>query len=507
MSQKKGLGFELCIFLGAFLLCASSAFAVDACKETMGHSGTGTTVSSNGSGAVGSSGLNYEIWFQGGSNSMTYYNNGTFSAKWSGSSDFLARVGLKYNSDKTHSQIGYFTADYNYTKTGSASYGYIGIYGWTKDPEVEYYIVDDWFSKPSSTYLGTKMGELTVDGDTYDIYTYTRVQQPSISGTSTFPQFFSVRRNARTCGHIDISAHFKKWDELFHGQSGSNGVTLKLGNLYEVKLLTEAGGNATGSVDYSYLAITSNGTAGGSDPGSSSSEAVSSSSSSPQVAQTPFKGAIAIPGVVEAENYDVGGENNSYHDSDSENEGGATYRSGDGVDIVALSDGYAVGYTDAGEWLEYTVNVASDGVYDFAIAASNGNSASTTVSMTLDDVAIATVEVPNKANDWDTYSSVTGKTSSIKGGEHILRVTFDDAYTNVDKITFANEGGLEGMPMGVSNLQGTANYRVFDLQGRVLGSVSVEKGASLSHAIGLKFRRSGLYIVKNGSFSKMVAVK
>lgn len=498
------LGFKACMVLGASLLFASNTFAVDACKETMGHSGNGTTVSSNGSGAVGSSGLNYEIWFQGGSNSMTYYNNGTFSAKWSGSSDFLARVGLKYNSDKTHSQIGYFTADYSYTKTGSAQYGYIGIYGWTKNPEVEYYIVDDWFSKPSTQYLGTKMGELTVDGGTYDIYTYTRVQQPSISGTSTFPQFFSVRRTPRTCGHIDISAHFKKWDELFHGQSGNSGVTLKLGNLYEVKLLTEAGGNATGTVDYSYLAITSDGTAGSGTTGSSASAEVSSSSAQ-QVAQTPYKGAIAVPGVVEAENYDVGGQNNAYYDSDDTNEGNATYRTGDGVDIVSLGDGYAVGYTTAGEWLEYTVNVGSDGVYDFVLKASNGGSAANTVSMTLDNAAIATAEIPN-GKDWDTYTEVSSTTSSIKAGAHILRVTFDDASTNLDKITFSKQG-TETILTDYSGLRGSRNYQVFDLQGRLLGWISVNKGASVSIAVGAKFHRAGLYVVKDGGALRTISVK
>lgn len=206
---------------------------------------------------------------------MTYYNDGTFSAEWNGSNDFLARVGLKYNSTQTHDQIGYFTADYKFTKSGNASYSYIGIYGWTENPLVEYYIVDDWFTKPSPQYLGTKKGEITVDGDTYDIYTFTRVNQPSIKGTSTFPQFFSVRRNARQCGHIDITAHFKKWGE----------VGLNLGKMYEVKVLAEAGGGATGKIDFTYFNITSKGSPSGSEtavtPKSSASTHHSSTSIHP----------------------------------------------------------------------------------------------------------------------------------------------------------------------------------------------------------------------------------
>ena len=278
MSNKFLEVTKVALFFGIAIGMATPAFA-DACSEQGGHSGHGTTTrgqnNSSVTGNIGSSGYHYEIWYQGGNNSMTYYNDGTFSAEWNGSNDFLARVGFKYNSTQTHDQIGYFTADYKFTKSGSAAYSYIGIYGWTQNPLVEYYIVDDWFTKPSTSYLGTKKGEITVDGDTYDIYTYTRVNQPSIEGTSTFPQFFSVRRNARQCGHIDITAHFKKWDE----------VGLKLGKMYEVKVLAEAGGGATGKIDFTYFKMSNKGSPSGSDeqvqvaPKSSSSRRTVSSAS------------------------------------------------------------------------------------------------------------------------------------------------------------------------------------------------------------------------------------
>lgn len=278
MSNKFLEVTKVALFFGIAIGLATPAFA-DACSEKGGHTGNGTTTrgqnNSSVTGNIGNSGYHYEIWYQGGNNSMTYYNDGTFSAEWNGSNDFLARVGLKYNSTQTHDQIGYFTADYKFTKSGSAAYSYIGIYGWTENPLVEYYIVDDWFTKPSPQYLGTKKGEITVDGDTYDIYTFTRVNQPSIKGTSTFPQFFSVRRNARQCGHIDITAHFKKWGE----------VGLNLGKMYEVKVLAEAGGGATGKIDFTYFNITSKGSPSGSEtavtPKSSASTHHSSTSIHP----------------------------------------------------------------------------------------------------------------------------------------------------------------------------------------------------------------------------------
>ena len=88
-------------------------------------------------------------------------------------------------------------------------------------------------------------GTLNVDDGTYNIYTHTQNQQPSIHGTATFPQFFSVRQKARQCGHISVSEHFKKWASL--------GMTL--GKMYEAKLLVEAGGG-TGSIDYKSASFT-----------------------------------------------------------------------------------------------------------------------------------------------------------------------------------------------------------------------------------------------------------
>ena len=197
-----------------------------------------------------------------------YDDNGTFKASWSGTNDFLARVGFKYDEKSTYEDVGPIDAYFNWKKDGSAGgYNYIGIYGWTVDPLVEYYIVDDWYNKPGA-YLGQKKGEFTVDGDTYEIYQNTRVQQPSIKGTQTFPQYFSVRRSARSCGHIDITAHFKKWESM----------GMQMGKMYEAKVLVEAGGGS-GSFDVTYFKMTDGKHPLEAPEESSSSEAPKSSSS------------------------------------------------------------------------------------------------------------------------------------------------------------------------------------------------------------------------------------
>ena len=238
----------------------------------MGHEGKESRTqgqnNSSVTGNVGSSPYHYEIWYQGGNNSMTYYDNGTYKASWSNTGDFLARVGFKYDEKQTYEQVGPIDAYFNWKKQGSAGgYNYIGIYGWTVDPLVEYYIVDDWFSKPGANLLGQRKGEFTVDGDTYEIWQNTRVNKPSIKGDQTFPQFFSVRKSARSCGHIDITAHFKKWESL----------GMKMGKMYEAKVLVEAGGG-TGSFDVTYFKMTDKKHPLPQPESSSSSEAKSSSS-------------------------------------------------------------------------------------------------------------------------------------------------------------------------------------------------------------------------------------
>src|SRR6185369_3395502 len=78
---------------------------------------------------------------------------------------------------------------------------------------------------------------------------------------------------------------------------------------------------------------------------------------------TPYSGTpVALPGIVLAANFDNGGEGVSYHDATNGNAGGA-YRATD-VDLEPASDGgYDVGWVTAGEWLNYTVNVATAGDY------------------------------------------------------------------------------------------------------------------------------------------------
>jgi hypothetical protein len=232
-------GFRMAFTLAASLAAAS--FAADSCPTGPALTPGTQTCSSNKTGTVGSFG--WSIWSSGSGGCITPSGNtAAFKATWNNSNDFLARMGFQWNETKTFDQYGDITADFAYTKTGTGGgYSYMGIYGWSNNPLVEFYIVDDWFGTGSAPTAGGALKDtFTVDGAKYKVYTHTQVNQPSIHGNTTFQQIFSVRQTARQCGRISVTEHFKKWKAL----------GLELGKMYEAKLLVEVGGGS-GSIDYS----------------------------------------------------------------------------------------------------------------------------------------------------------------------------------------------------------------------------------------------------------------
>lgn len=197
-------------------------------------------------------GYGWEIWQEGSIGCMTVYGvEAAFGASWSNTEDFLARVGLNFNQTQTHTQIGNIYAEFAETKAEeNGGLTYIGIYGWTVDPLVEYYILEDWgATKPAGTASDgtprTHRGTIDVDGATYDVYTKFRENKPAITGDSEdFEQYFSIRQTARQCGRVSVSEHFSKWEEL----------GLPLGKFHEAKWLLEAQDNS-GSIEFTTATV------------------------------------------------------------------------------------------------------------------------------------------------------------------------------------------------------------------------------------------------------------
>lgn len=217
------------------------------CSATLPSGGTMHTGSSQGT--AGS--LSWSLWQNGSGGSITTFSTPAFSSSWGPSSgDFLARIGLQWgNSGKAYTSLGTVAADYTETKSGSGGgYSYIGIYGWSVNPCVEWYIVDDSYNKmpvnPGST---TNKGTVTIDGGSYILYTRNTsgTGGSRCGSTSNWLQFYSIRQTARTCGRITISDHFDAW----------NKAGMMLGNVLEASILVEVGGG-TGSIQFPVANVT-----------------------------------------------------------------------------------------------------------------------------------------------------------------------------------------------------------------------------------------------------------
>jgi hypothetical protein len=165
------------------------------------------------------------------------------------------------------------------------------------------------------------------------------------------------------------------------------------------------------------------------------STAVNLTVNNPTPVQSPYGGAAAnIPGTIQLENYDLGGQGVAFNDATPTNEG-AGYRT-DAVDLeAATGGGFNIGWTAAGEWTEYTVNVTA-GTYKIdARVASTMTGKSFRIEM--DGATVATFNVPNTTG-WQTWQTVTVNNVALTAGQKIMRIFCITDGFNLDHITFSN---------------------------------------------------------------------
>ncbi len=249
------------------------------------------------------------------------------------------------------------------------------------------------------------------------------------------------------------------------------------------------------------------------------------SGKTPAEPQKPFKGtAAAIPGKIQMEDFDVPGtgrgeEYASYSDNDAENHGDSDYRKDDApsVDLYKKSgDRVVVGYIQKGEWLEYTVNVAETGTYTmFAAVASDGGS-SFQLSMDgkniTEEIAVPAAKKEEGAEqNFDDYAKVSA-TVNLTKGEHVLRFTATADWFDIDYVNFvAGENAIDDSPIGdetaiamTAKYNVTQNvYNVYNLQGKLLGSVNMT-GTSAKTALNAAGFNAGVYMLRGKNKSFMV---
>jgi beta-glucanase (GH16 family) len=169
----------------------------------------------------------------------------------------------------------------------------------------------------------------------------------------------------------------------------------------------------------------------------------------------PFGGTpSAVPGTVQAENYDVGGQGLAFNVT-SVNGSNNSYRS-DGVDLEVTTDtggGDDLGWTAAGQWFKYTVNAAAAGSYTvtFRVAAINAVTDALHISNSSGTNLSGSVNVP-ATGGWQTWTNVTA-TVTLPAGQQVLTVNQDNPGWNINYMAFASgSGGGTGSCAGVSNI-------------------------------------------------------
>ena len=561
----------------------TTAFAVAAISSSISWGQT-VTCSNGSSQKMGSAGgYDYELWSQNGAGSATMKlnvsaeNGGAFEVEWQGTINMLARTGKRWgsNSTVTVQNVGNITSEFDVEWSSSDNVKYVSVYGWGYydqqdipsgfSNEIEYYIVQDRGSY-NPTQGGKKWGSAVIDGISYDFYTTDRIQQPSLSGTSTFKQYWSIPSNTsqhRTKGTISISKHFSEWAK----------AGMKMGKLYEVasmKIESYTGNTGTakgyakvkknllkigGSADELGLNVTASPAAAGTVTKSPSANyyapkttvqltakanegwkfvgwegGATGSDETITVTMDKEKSVVAKFELVGETSVNLLKDGNFPSGSVISTNQDASWFLGQGTNWGGSAAKTSVAGGTA------TVDVTTIGaesyqpqLVQYNLALDKGMKYKLSFKASADVARKIEVSFQQSVDPWGAYAT---KEFDITTTEKEYSFIFameedsDDAAqfafnlgqaTGAVKIsdvklvfTTAEPGSEGGDPQAiVADLRLNASgktYQVFDMQGRTLGRVDVANGATVADALFAKFQKAGVYMVKQGSKLTLVRV-
>lgn len=213
----------------------------------------------------------------------------------------------------------------------------------------------------------------------------------------------------------------------------------------------------------------------------------------------PYDEPIAIPGLVQAENYNKGGAGKAYNDLNKGNEGGKFRK--DDVDIYQPNMGLVVGYCQTGEWLKYTVKVDADGEYEISATVASDNTTGG-FELYMDDVRIGE-KIVSEGKGFENFTTVSGGKATLKAGEHELKLEIVSDWIDIDNIEFKavknDEPPSKIDAVRLNMTEAESNFNLFDMQGKHVASF---RASGMDAAVrmvkgGVKGIRQGVYLVRS----------
>ena len=222
----------------AAVFCAAALFTTGANAQTLSSNSVGTH-----------DGFYYSFWKDSGSATMTLQPGGRYQSQWNNSTNNW--VGGKGWNPGNNSKVINYSGYYGGSNSQNT---YLALYGWTRSPLIEYYVIESYGSyNPSSCAGGTDYGSFQSDGATYNVRRCQRVNKPSIEGdNSTFYQYFSVRSPKKAFGNISGTITFANHANFWASKG------LNLGN-HDYMVLATEGYQSSGNSDITVSEGNSNG--------------------------------------------------------------------------------------------------------------------------------------------------------------------------------------------------------------------------------------------------------
>ena len=217
----------------------------------------------------------------------------------------------------------------------------------------------------------------------------------------------------------------------------------------------------------------------------------------------PFKDTLVIPGKIEVENYDKGGNGQGFLDTDVENEN-TLYRE-DNAGLDSADGAIVYGYVYEGDWLRYSVNVTSAESLDvIARVASAGDSGQ--FSIIIDDKSVTSIIIPN-TDDWKNFETVKTTIAPLAKGTHTLKIKVDRPYFNLDWIEFSEHKATDAIRISPMLQTAHTNYIVFDIQGNKITSFKASNLQSGWEKLQANLPY-GMYVIKaNNKIFRMAKTK